>query len=89
MGPLGTYQEFGRFALPLGGIYRKPDEMPFPPHWLIYVKVPDIRAALAAVTAGGGKILNGPLEIPGGGGELIAQCHDPQGAAFALHQTKG
>jgi hypothetical protein len=86
MGPLGTYQEFGRFGLPLGGMYRKPAEMPFPPHWLIYAKVPDLDAALKAVSAEGGKVLNGPMEIPGG--DRIAQCHDPQGAAFALHQAK-
>ncbi len=37
--------------------------------------------------AGGGQVLNGPMEIPGG--DRIAQCLDPQGAAFALHQAKG
>jgi predicted enzyme related to lactoylglutathione lyase len=29
----------------------------------------------------------GPMEIPGG--DRIAQCLDPQGAAFALHEPKG
>ena len=85
--PVGIYQEFGRPGLPLGGIYRKPADMPFPPHWLIYAKVPDIHASVAAVKSGGGRILNGPMEIPGG--DLIAQILDPQGAAFALHQAKG
>ncbi len=42
--PSGVYQEFGRPGLPLGGIYTKPADMPFPPHWLIYAKVPDIEA---------------------------------------------
>jgi predicted enzyme related to lactoylglutathione lyase len=28
----------------------------------------------------------GPMDIPGG--DSIAQCLDPQGAAFALHQAK-
>ena len=31
----------------------------------------------------GGKILNGPMEVPGN--DVIAQCQDPQGAAFAIY----
>jgi predicted enzyme related to lactoylglutathione lyase len=34
------------------------------------------------VQAGGGGILNGPMEVPGG--HWIVQCRDPQGAAFCL-----
>ena len=30
----------------------------------------------------GGKIINGPMEVPGG--SWIVQCKDPQGAMFAL-----
>lgn len=86
MGPLGVYQEYGRFGRSLGGMYKKPADMPFPPHWLVYAKVPDIQAAVAAAGAQGGKVLNGPMEVPGG--DLIAQVLDPQGAAFALHQAK-
>jgi hypothetical protein len=85
--PVGVYQEFGRPGMPLGGIYTKPADMPFPPHWLLYAKGVDLDASLAAVRAGGGQVLNGPMEIPGG--DSIAQCLDPQGAAFALHQAKG
>jgi len=86
MGPLGIYQEYGRFGQPLGGMYKKPAEMPFPPHWLIYARVSDLDAAVKTVAAEGGKVLNGPMEVPGG--DRIAQCLDPQGAAFALHQSK-
>jgi predicted enzyme related to lactoylglutathione lyase len=86
MGPLGVYQEFGRFGVPLGGMYEKPTDMPFPPHWLVYARVGDIQASVAAAKTLGGTVLNGPMEIPGGG--LIAQLLDPQGAAFALHQAK-
>jgi hypothetical protein len=85
--PVGVYQEFGRAGMPLGGMYTKPADMPFPPHWLLYAKVADLDASLAAARAGGGQVLNGPMEIPGG--DRIAQCLDPQGAAFALHQAKG
>lgn len=86
MGPLGIYQEFGRFGRALGGMYKKPADMPAPPHWLVYARVPDLQKALAAVQAGRGQVLHGPQEVPGG--SLIAQILDPQGAAFALHQTK-
>ncbi len=82
--PVGVYQEFGRPGLPLGGIYAKADHAPFTPRWLIYAKVPDIEASLAAATAGGGTVLAGPMEIPGG--DRVAEIQDPQGAAFALHE---
>ncbi len=86
-GAMGVYQEFGRFGRSLGGMYRKPADVPAPPHWLIYAKVPDVQAAVAAVKAEHGQVLNGPMEVPGG--DLVAQILDPQGAAFALHQTTG
>jgi predicted enzyme related to lactoylglutathione lyase len=57
-----------------------------PPHWLLYVRVPDVHAASEQVKANGGKILNGPMEVPGG--DWIVQAMDPQGAAFAMHQRK-
>ena len=38
------------------------------------------------VNKGGGKILMGPHEVPGG--SWIVQCVDPQGANFALVATK-
>jgi predicted enzyme related to lactoylglutathione lyase len=41
---------------------------------------------VARVKANGGSVLNGPMEVPGG--DTIAQCMDPQGAAFSLHQQK-
>ncbi len=59
--------------------------MKAPPHWLYYVTVRDIDAALERVRAKGGKVLNGPMEVPGETPARIAQCMDPQGAAFALY----
>lgn len=86
MGEMGVYQMFGQNGMPYGGIYDKPADMPAPPHWLLYVKVPDIDDAVELVKTNGGQILNGPMEVPGG--DRIAQCLDPQGAAFALHASK-
>jgi len=83
MGPMGTYQMFGRSGVPLGGIYRKPAEMPAPPHWLCYAMVANADRAASEAARLGGRVLNGPMDVPGGG--RIAQCMDPQGAAFAVH----
>lgn len=81
MGEMGIYQMYGLDGATLGGMFSLPD---VPPHWMLYVTVEDIDATVAEVEAGGGEILNGPMEVPGGG--HVAQCRDPQGAAFALHQ---
>ena len=85
MGDMGFYQTFGRGKHPLGGIMNGPPGMPAP-GWLIYVRVPDVHAAVETVKASGGRILNGPIEVPGG--DVIAQCMDPQGIAFAVHATE-
>ena len=82
MGEAGIYQMFHRGAHPLGGFYNRPPEMPVSA-WLNYVRVPDAFAAAKKVAELGGKVLNGPMEVPGG--EFIAQCLDAQGAAFAVH----
>jgi predicted enzyme related to lactoylglutathione lyase len=86
MGPMGTYQMFGR-TFPLGGMMTKPPSMAqVPTHWGLYFRVPDIQAGAERVKANGGQILNGPMEVPGG--DWIVQCADPQGAAFSLYQRK-
>ena len=82
--PVGVYQMYGRAGRTLGGMFDKPKEMPFPPHWLLYVRVADIGKVLGQVRKLGGSVLNGPMHVPGG--DVIAQCLDPQGAAFAVHE---
>ena len=87
MGPTGLYRVFGRGPLEWGGMFNRPPQMAdVPVHWLLYIKVADIHAAAAAVTANGGQVLFGPMEVPGG--HWTAKCLDPQGAVFALHQDK-
>jgi hypothetical protein len=51
------------------------------PFWLFYFGVGDIDAAVERVKACGGRILEGPLQVPDG---WIARCEDPQGAMFAV-----
>lgn len=87
MGEGNLYQMYGRpGGIPLGGIFNKPPEMPAS-FWLFYTMVEDVNAVTDAVRGGGGKLLNGPMEVPGG--DLVAQCMDSHGAAFALHQRAG
>jgi hypothetical protein len=84
MGEMGKYQMFNRPHGMIGGMMNKPPALAHvPPHWAIYFRVPDINAAAERVKANGGKILNGPMEVPGG--DWIVNAMDPQGAAFSLH----
>jgi predicted enzyme related to lactoylglutathione lyase len=81
MGAMGTYQLFGTGDANVGGMMTKPPAVPVP-HWMYYFNVPAIDAAAARVTSGGGKIVNGPTQVPG---DLwIVNCLDPQGAGFSL-----
>jgi predicted enzyme related to lactoylglutathione lyase len=84
MGPMGTYVIFGLGEKQLGGMMKKPAENPMPPMWGYYTEVDDLDAAIARATKQGAKVLNGPMDVPGG---RVAQLMDPQGAAFALHRV--
>ena len=87
MGPIGMYHMFNRPHGMIGGMMNKPPEMAdVPPNWQIYFRVPDINAAVDRIKANGGKILNGPLEVPGG--DWVLNAMDPQGGAFSLHAPK-
>lgn len=81
MGEMGTYQLFTAGGEAIGGMMNRPAGMPVSA-WLYYFNVPAADATLSRITAGGGKILNGPMEVPGG--LWVGQCLDPQGAVFAI-----
>ncbi len=81
MGPLGIYQLFAAGGEAIGGMMTRPPQVPAP-CWLYYFNVEAIDAAVARVEAGGGRILNGPFQVPGG--SFIVQCVDPQGGPFCL-----
>jgi uncharacterized protein len=80
-GAMGAYQLFSAGGEAIGGMYTKPSEVPVP-FWLYYFNVGDIDVAARRAKAGGGEILDGPIEVPGD--RWIVQCTDPQGALFAL-----
>ena len=84
-GAVGTYQMFCADGLTMGGMYTKPATVTVP-FWLYYFNVGDTDAAATRVKAGGGRILNGPVAVPGG--NWIVHCSDPQGVMFALTGTR-
>ncbi|WFU37477.1 VOC family protein [Bradyrhizobium sp. CB82] len=83
--PADLYQLFSAGGQTVGGILTKLPSVA-QPCWLHYVNVDDIGAATRHVNAGGGRILQGPIELPDGC--WIARCVDPQGALFALQGAR-
>lgn len=81
MGEMGVYQLFNAGGQTVGGMFSKPPAVPVP-FWLYYFNVENIDAGIERVRSGGGQILMGPIEVPGGG--WVIQAIDPQGALFAL-----
>lgn len=84
MGAMGKYRIYGVGDRQLGGMMTIAKGAPMPPMWLHYVETADLEAAQARATKNGAKVMNGPMDVPGG---RIVQMMDPQGAAFALHQA--
>jgi predicted enzyme related to lactoylglutathione lyase len=86
MGAAGVYHLVGQGGVASIGMWKTTADKPMPPHWLCYAHVTDIDKSANAAKAAGGKLLNGPMEVPGG--TWIAHLTDPQGATFALHADK-
>jgi len=78
---MGTYQLITINGIASGGMFNSPG-VTATPYWLMYFNVPDIDSALRRIADGGGKIMMGPHQVPGG--NWIVQGADPQGALFAL-----
>ncbi|QRM56692.1 VOC family protein [Sinorhizobium sp. BG8] len=86
MGEMGTYQLFKINDQTAGGMMTKPKDLPAPPYWGFYFTVDAIDSAIERVNAGGGKVVMGPMEVPGGA--WIINGVDPQGAYFSLVAPK-
>lgn len=84
--PADFYHLFSSAGQTIGGMLTKLPSVP-QPCWLYYFNVDDIGAAAERVNAGGGRMLQGPIELSDGC--WIARCVDPQGALFALQGTRG
>ncbi len=85
MGPMGTYLLFAAGGEAVGGMMTRPPGIPVA-YWGFYINVAALDAAIERVKAGGGQVLMGPHEVPGG--QWVMQGKDPQGALFALVAPK-
>jgi len=88
MGPMGVYRIFDEGdhkQMGDGGMMIKPPNLPVAT-WGFYFNVDAIGAAIERVKAGGGKVLHGPQQVPGG--SWIINAMDPQGAVFSLVSNK-
>jgi predicted enzyme related to lactoylglutathione lyase len=82
MGPMGVYRLFSTDGPDAaGGMMTKMPEAPVP-FWAYYFNVETLDAAMERVNVAGGKVINGPMEVPGP--MFIANCQDPQGAWFSM-----
>jgi len=80
MGDMGDYQFITHHGVPLGAMMTAAPENQS--RWRYYIRVGNVDRAKQAVEAGGGTVIHGPQEVPGGDRILIGT--DPQGAEFAL-----
>lgn len=85
IGEMGIYQLFAAGGETIGGMMTKSESVPAP-FWLYYFNVEAIDPAKSRIEAAGGRIVNGPMEVPGG--SWIVHGFDPQGAFFALVAPK-
>lgn len=81
MGPMGTYQMYRIGRDQDEGAMMNEPEWPGAA-WLFYFAVKGATEAKERITAGGGTVLMGPHEVPGGMWIVLAK--DPQGAMFAV-----
>ena len=80
MGEHGEYRFIDHQGLTLGAIAATMGDQQ--PHWRFYFRVPSVSKAKETAERKGGKIVVGPMEVPGGDHIVIGV--DPQGAEFAL-----
>jgi predicted enzyme related to lactoylglutathione lyase len=79
MGPMGDYQFIEQGGRMIGAMFAPPGRVPA---WRFCFRVESLQKSIEAVKSGGGEILFGPTEVPGGG--RIIQANDPQGAFFMI-----
>jgi predicted enzyme related to lactoylglutathione lyase len=79
----GNYHLFLQGGNQYGGMYVS-DSSGMGPSWLCYISVEDVGKATTAAKNAGGRVMNGPMEVPGG--SWVAQVLDAEGAPFAVHE---
>lgn len=79
--PAGVYELFSVAGQTIGGMLTKLPSVS-QACWLHYFNVDDVGAAARRVNVRGGRVLQGPIELPDDC--WIVRCVDPQGALFTL-----
>jgi uncharacterized protein len=80
-GAMDSYRLISAGEQTIGGVFAKREREPSS-FWLYYFNVEDVDAAIKRVKDAGGRIFEGPIEVPGE--TWVARCVDPQGATFAI-----
>jgi predicted enzyme related to lactoylglutathione lyase len=83
MGEMGKYFMYGLNGQVMGGMFNCPGA---PVAWCCYVSVKDAKKIAKVAAKAGGKVFNGPMQVPGG--SWIAQINDPQGGVHAVVSTE-
>lgn len=74
--------------VPVGGIFQLGAEQQahgIPPNWMPYVEANNVDDVVALAGSLGGKVMNGPADIPEVGRYAVLQ--DPQGATFGVYKS--
>ena len=85
MGEMGDYCFLEHHGVTLGAVMKQQGGRPS--MWNYYFCVDSIERAKRAAEAGGGQIMMGPMEVPGGAWIIVGM--DPQGAQFCCVGEKG
>lgn len=81
MGEMGDYTFVDCGDVRLGAMMdRASPEQPL--KWTFYFAIPDVDAAVDKVKSGGGTVIMGPMDVPGG--QRIIVAVDPQGASVGF-----
>jgi uncharacterized protein len=90
MGEMGQYHIFQKEGGDVAAMYQMSPDMTssgMPTNWLSYVAVPNADEAVENAKSLGGNVVTGPFDVYEMG--RMAVIMDPQGAAFAVWQSKG
>lgn len=83
MGELGAYEFLSHDGGMIGAMMRAQEHS----FWGCYFRVGAIDPVVNRIKAGGGEVLHGPNEVPGG--DWVVQALDPQGARFGVVGSRG
>lgn len=82
----GGYRTFAWDGAPVGSMANTARAPGVHAHWLYFFAVADLDATVAKVRARGGETIAAEVTLPSG--DRIVPCHDPQGAAFGVCQSR-